>query len=172
MGGGTPYVGQLILVPYNFAPNGWMLCQGQLVSISQYEVLFQLIGTTYGGDGQQTFALPDLRGRSAIGAGSGPGLQTYVQGQVGGAEQVTLTVQQIPTHSHAFACTAASATSGVPNGGVPAAGLQEYSTGAPTGNMNAGMMLPVGGSQPHDNRQPYLTLNWCISLYGVFPSQS
>ncbi|MCC6391504.1 MAG: phage tail protein [Bryobacterales bacterium] len=169
-----PYVGQLLLVPYNFAPVGWMFCQGQLLSISENETLFQLIGTTFGGDGQSTFALPDLRGRTAIGTGQGAGAGNYVLGQTQGVEQVTLTSNQIPTHTHVVVASGSVNNSSLPNGAILAAtsGAQAYASAGTAGNLAPGSLSPVGGSQPHDNLQPYLTLNWIISLFGIFPTQS
>lgn len=169
-----PYVGQLLLVPYNFAPAGWMFCQGQVLPISENETLFQLIGTTYGGDGQSSFALPDLRGRTAIGAGQSPGTSNYVIGQIQGVEQVTLTGNQLPVHSHNVASSGSVGNSSLPNGTFLAAtsGAQAYASAGTAGNLAPGSLSPVGGNQPHDNLQPYLTLNWIISLYGIFPSPS
>jgi len=167
-----PYVGEIMAVPYNFDPAGWMECAGQLVPISEYETLFSLIGTTYGGDGQSTFALPDLRGRHATEAGQGPGLSNYLVGENFGLEYVTLTVNQIPPHSHALYADGQLATSDAPSGDVPArdaSGVPVY--GAPTGTpMSARMIGPVGGSQPHDNLSPYLTMRYIISLFGIYPS--
>ncbi len=167
----NPYVGQLLLVPYNFAPAGWMFCQGQLLPISEYDVLFNLIGTTYGGDGQSTFALPDLRGRTAIGVGQSSGTSNYVQGQVQGVETVTLTLNQMPSHSHPMGASGTAFNSNPPTGAYfgAAAGMQPYGTGGTPANMAAQSVTFDGGSQPHENRQPYLALNWIISLYGVFP---
>jgi microcystin-dependent protein len=187
-----PYLGQLILVGFNFAPLGYMFCQGQLLSIAQYSALFQLIGTTYGGDGQTTFALPDLRSRIPIHVGQGPGLSNYLLGDVGGTEQITLTVSQMPSHTHAVDTSALTATARCKNaagnqqtpiGGVPAveaAGVTAtYSNAAPDSSMHASAVsiggtataANSGGTQPHDNLQPYLTLNYCIAVEGVFPSQ-
>lgn len=166
-----PYVGEIRLFGGNFAPAGWMFCNGQLLPISENEVLFQLIGTTYGGDGQSTFGLPDLRGRVPIHQGSGPGLSTYTLAQTGGVEQVTLTVNQIPQHSHT---PAASNTGGSdsPAGnfwGNTATG-KPYSAAPPTGQMNAGAISATGGNQPHDNMIPFLCVSYIISLFGIFPS--
>jgi microcystin-dependent protein len=169
----TPYIGQLALVPYNFAPLGWAFCDGQIMSISDNDTLFTLIGTTYGGDGQQTFALPDLRGRTIVHQGTG--LSTYVIGEKGGVEQVTLTQNQIPLHPHQSNCSTNAQGSNNAAGGVPAvtaSGKNQYATNAGNAQMAPGMVSSVGGSQPHDNHQPYLALHWVISLEGIFPSQN
>jgi microcystin-dependent protein len=168
-----PYVGQLLLVPYNFAPLDWMLCQGQVLAISEYTTIFQLVGTTYGGNGQTTFNLPDLRGRIPIHQGSN-GVSTYVIGQVGGVENVTVTLNQYPQHSHAFEASGNSTgLTGTPTNMTVGTGAQIYSTDAPNAAMNSAMVGQyAGGGQPHNNLQPFLVLNWIISLFGVFPSQS
>jgi len=165
-----PFIGQLMCVGFNFAPKGWALCQGQLMSISQNTALFSLLGTMYGGDGVTTFGLPDLRGRVPNSFGQGPGLQNYAQGQKAGSESVTLTIQEIPGHSHSAGCSSSDPSDTTPVNGVPAAG-GSYSLTA-----NA-IMLPTmigqtGGSQPHPNMQPYLTLNWIIALEGIYPARS
>jgi len=165
-----PFIGQLMLVPYNFAPRGWALCNGQILPIAQSTALFSLLGTTYGGNGQTTFGLPDLRGRVPISSGQGPGLANYDLGQVGGSESVTLTTNQMPAHNHTIACN-----SGDPNDSSPAnrfaSGGGSYNSGA-NAAMAQGAASTVGGSQPHENRQPYLTLNWIIALEGIYPSRS
>jgi microcystin-dependent protein len=169
-----PFVGQLALVPYNFAPRGWALCNGQVLLIAQNTALFSLLGTTYGGNGQTTFALPDLRGRVPISSGQGPGLSNYALGQTGGAETQTLTLNQIPSHTHLLLADTSVGTSDRPNGGLPArnaAGVPQYGTGA-AGTMSAGGVQASGGSQPHNNMQPYVTLNWIIALQGIYPSQN
>jgi microcystin-dependent protein len=171
-----PYLGQLMLVPYNFAPRGWAFCNGQLLSIAQNTALFSLIGTFYGGDGIQTFALPDLRGRVPIHMGDGVGLSPYTLAETGGVESVTLAVNQIPAHSHGVNATANKGNKASPIGAYPAADAAgvtaEYNNGSPTGEMNAGVITTVGGSQPHENRQPFLVLNWVIALQGIFPSRN
>lgn len=169
-----PYVGEIRLFAGNFAPNGWMFCDGQLLPISENETLFVLIGTTYGGDGQSTFALPDLRGRVPIHHGSGPGGSHYVLAETVGSETVTLTVNQIPSHSHSLMANGSPAAllSASPAGNVLArpTSLDAYRLGWP-GQLMAGQAIaPAGGSQPHDNMQPYLCINFIISLYGIFPS--
>ncbi len=162
-----PYVGEIRMFGGNFAPAGWMFCEGQLLPISENETLFQLIGTTYGGDGQETFSLPDLRGRLPIHQGNG-----LVLAETGGTEEVTLTVSQIPAHSHPFLASTA-----VANQATPANRVVAQSTAADlfiediaNANLSANMLGPVGGSQPHTNFQPYLCVNFIISLFGIFPS--
>jgi microcystin-dependent protein len=162
-----PYVGELRIFAGNFAPAGWMFCEGQLLPISENETLFQLIGTTYGGDGESTFALPDLRGRIPLHQGN-----SLILAETGGAEEITLTVQQIAAHSHPLL-----ASGDVGNEVSPASHLVSNSQGAipyledaPTVSLNAQAVAPVGGSQPHTNFQPYLCVNFIISLFGIFPS--
>jgi microcystin-dependent protein len=153
----------------NFAPAGWMFCEGQLLPISEYETLFNLIGTTYGGDGQSTFALPDLRGRIPLHMGNG-----FTLAETGGAETITLTVPQIPSHNHALLATLNAGDQANPAGSVAAqnAAVQLYIETDPTGNAGASTISPVGGSQPHNNFQPYLCIDFIISLFGIFPSQT
>jgi microcystin-dependent protein len=162
-----PYVGELRIFAGNFAPAGWMFCEGQLLPISENETLFQLIGTTYGGDGQSTFGLPDLRGRLPIHQGNG-----FVLAETGGAEEITLTTAQMSTHTHAFLANTAAGTSANVQGNVPAtsSAVQIYREGAANQNMNPVAIGPVGGSQPHTNFQPYLCIDFIISLFGIFPS--
>lgn len=164
-----PYVGEIRMFGGNFAPAGWMFCEGQLLPISENETLFQLIGTTYGGDGESTFALPDLRGRIPIHQGNG-----FILAETGGAEEITLTVNQIPAHSHALLCTTNLAGGTSPTGQVlaltQAATITPYGTDAPLTNLSPQSVGPVGGSQPHTNFQPYLCVNFIISLFGIFPS--
>jgi microcystin-dependent protein len=162
-----PYVGEIRMFGGNFAPAGWMLCEGQLLPISEYETLFNLIGTTYGGDGQSTFGLPDLRGRLPIHMGSG-----FVLSQNGGAENVTLTTNQIPAHTHTVSATTNANTASLPGGNYLAAGPDIYDQNKPGTNTMAAAISSVGGSQPHSNFQPYLCVNFILSLFGVFPSQS
>jgi microcystin-dependent protein len=171
-----PFVGQIIAVGFNFAPAGWALCQGQLLPISEYEVLYQLIGTTFGGDGQQTFGLPDLRGRAALGMGQGPGLGQYILGQPGGVESVPLTSAQIGSHTHGLSA-AATATTSTPSSsvvlGTPDATTPIYATSGTGATLTAGAVSTTpGGGLPHENRQPSLTISYIISLFGIFPSQS
>jgi len=170
-----PYVGEIRIFAGNFAPAGWLFCEGQLLPIATNTPLFQLIGTTYGGDGQNTFALPDLRGRLPIHQGSNQGTN-YTLGEQGGVESVTLMVQQIPAHSHAALGSGAGATSTAPTANVPArvtaAGVFPYGTDNPLTPLSPQAIAPVGGSQPHTNFQPYLCVNFIISLFGIFPSQT
>lgn len=164
-----PYVGEIRMFGGNFAPVGWMFCEGQLLPISENETLFQLIGTTYGGDGQSTFALPDLRGRLPLHQGNG-----FILAETGGAEEVTLTVNQIPAHSHAFLATTSNGTVNTPLSNLTAHSpqIKVYIEDTSNVNMNAAIINPVGGSQPHTNFQPYLCINFIISLFGIFPSQT
>ncbi len=161
-----PYVGEIRMFAGNFAPAGWMFCEGQLLPISENETLFQLIGTTYGGDGESTFALPDLRGRLPVHQGSG-----FILAETGGAEEVTLTVPQIPAHSHPWLASEAAATSVTPLGNVPAeASKRFYVVPSSVSAMATQCVGPTGGSQPHTNFQPYLCVDFIISLFGIFPS--
>jgi len=164
-----PYVGEIRMFAGNFAPAGWMFCEGQLLPISEYETLFNLIGTTYGGDGQSTFGLPDLRGRLPIHFGNG-----FILAETGGAEEITLTVQQIPAHSHAFLATTDIASQSSPSNTLCAqpSVTKLYFAAAGAATMAPNSMLPVGGSQPHTNFQPYLCVDFIISLFGIFPSQT
>ena len=164
-----PYVGEIRMFAGNFPPVGWMFCDGQLLPIAENEVLFQLIGTTYGGDGESTFALPNLQSRIPIHMGTG-GEGTYILGEAGGVESVTLTVQQIPAHTHPFLVANQAGTVVNPGGNMVAAGITVYRPQPATAPMNAAAISPVGGSQPHDNIQPFLCINYIISLFGLFPS--
>ncbi len=158
----------------NFAPNGWLFCQGQTLPISENDVLFQLIGTTYGGDGEETFNIPDLRGRLPVHQGQGPGIsQNYLIGEMAGVEQVTLTTQQIPAHNHSFlASTALGAQINAADQVLAnPTDIKVYLRDSPSTPFPAGMLEPVGGSQPHDNLPPTLVINYIISLFGVFPHQ-
>jgi microcystin-dependent protein len=168
-----PFLGELKLFPYNFAPRGWAFCNGQILSIAQNTALFSLLGTTYGGNGQTTFALPDLRGRVPISSGQGPGLSSYSLGQVGGSENETLLIQQMPAHTHLVQATTEHATRSQPGGKVPAAvSAGAYGGPATDATMAPNMIGMAGNSQPHNNLSPYLTLNWCIALTGIFPSRN
>lgn len=164
-----PYVGELRIFAGNFAPVGWMFCEGQLLPISENETLFNLIGTTYGGDGQSTFALPDLRGRLPLHQGNG-----HILAETGGAEEVTLTVSQIPGHSHAMLGASGNGSQAGPQGNVLASStlLKAYSGEVPDTAMAATSVTSIGGNQPHTNFQPYLCVNYIISLFGIFPSQN
>ncbi|RAK67981.1 phage tail protein [Hymenobacter edaphi] len=176
----TPYIGEIRTVGFSFAPVGWLQCQGQLLSISEYDTLFALIGTTYGGDGQNTFALPDLRSRVNVGAGTGTGLSSYEPGQRAGSESVTLTTLQMPSHSHQYVASVGASTGGTasndPTGKYPGnANSNIYSASASESSMTAvnvtGTAAPSGGNQPHTNIQPVLALNCIICFEGIYPSQ-
>lgn len=162
-----PYVGEIRMFGGNFAPAGWMFCDGQLLPISENETLFQLIGTTYGGDGQSTFALPNLQSRVPIHQGSG-----FILAETGGAEEVTLSVNQLPVHTHALLASTAVGDQPNPANAVTAQSpqIQLYVEDTPNANAAAQAIGPVGGSQPHSNLQPYLALNFIISLFGIFPT--
>ena len=165
-----PYVGEIRMFGGNFAPAGWMFCEGQLLPISENETLFNLIGTTYGGDGQSTFGLPDLRGRIPIHQGNG-----FILAETGGAEEITLTVQQIAAHSHPLLASLTVAADSNPASNVlgeSRPGTNSFYQDATTNNMAASAIGVVGGSQPHTNFQPYLCVNFIISLFGIFPPPS
>jgi microcystin-dependent protein len=174
----TPYVGEVRLFPYSFAPNGWFDCDGRLLSIAEYETLFVLLGTTYGGDGVTTFGLPNMCGRVPIHQGTGLGLSTYVLGQLSGTESVTLMTNQLPSHTHAY-----YAVDALGSANAPAATLQLGSvsgdtlytnslTGTTSATMAATVVGAAGNSQPHDNTMPSLVVRYCIAWAGVFPTQS
>jgi microcystin-dependent protein len=172
----NPYVGQIIAVGFNFAPVGWFLCNGQLLPISEYETLYTLIGTTYGGDGVQTFAVPNLQGRTPLSMGQGPGLSGYVEGQASGTETVTLTAAQNGSHSHLLrtsvavgAVSTATASTALAQGSSSL--VTTYGTTAANTSLGASSIGPASGGLPHENHQPYLTVNYIISAFGVFPSQ-
>ena len=170
-----PYVGEIRIFAGNFAPMGWMFCEGQVMPIAENETLFQLIGTTYGGDGQETFALPDLRGRSPIHWGTSTTGTSYQLAESGGVETVRLTTQQLPNHTHPVQTTAAGQTMS-PQGAIPAtvassqAGANAYATTTPNVALSPQSISGAGGNQPHTNFHPYLCLNHIISLFGIFPS--
>lgn len=175
-----PFIGEIRIFGGTYAPNGWALCQGQLLQISQNAALFSILGTTYGGNGIQTFALPNLQGRVPVGFGQGQGLSPYVQGQVGGVENQALTAQQMPSHSHSVNATETQSTTS-PKGTVPA-NTQPPTPGpapkaygaAPDGStvMNNAMIGNTGGNQPFSIVQPYLAINYIIALQGIFPSRN
>ena len=166
-----PYVGEIRMFGGNFAPAGWMFCEGSLLPISENETLFQLIGTTYGGDGQQTFGLPDLRGRVPVHMGQGPGLSNYDLAQTGGVEAVTLTQNQVPAHSHTpLASNTGGSDNPANNFWANTATGKPYSAVPPAVQMNTGTITPTGGSQPHENMIPFLCVSYIISLFGIFPS--
>jgi microcystin-dependent protein len=168
----TAYVGEVRLIGFTYAPVDWNFCDGTLISIAENPTLFNLIGTYYGGNGQTTFALPDLRGRVPIHQGTLQGGSTYVIGQSAGAESVTLNVNQIPGHNHLLLCNpATSGGNAAPLNNTVGGGPQVYQTGPPVDGMNQGLLANSGGSLPHENRQPFQAMNWVISLYGIYPSQ-
>ena len=170
-----PFIGEIRMFAGNFAPRGWAFCWGQLQSISENDALFTLLGTTYGGDGQTTFALPDLRGRIPVGQGQGPALTNRIIGQQYGAEEVVLLSSQMPGHTHALVASGTAATASSPAGAVVAAqpnDLVFIGGVTPTVLMRTDLVAPDGGSQPHDNMAPYLCLNFIIALFGIFPSRS
>lgn len=170
-----PYIGEVICGGWNFCPNGWGECNGQLINITDNETLFNLIGTTYGGDGQSTFALPNIQGRTMVGQGTGPGLATKTLGEVGGVESVTLTTQQIPAHTHPMAANTGAEKSASPAGkivGTAPGSAPVFSSAAPSTNLSPTVVGIAGQSQPHNNLQPYLAVKCCISLFGVFPTQN
>jgi len=171
---GQPFIGEIRIFGGNFAPAGWAFCQGQAMPISENDALFTLIGTTYGGDGQETFNLPDLQGRVPIHSGTGGDGITYTLGEKAGVEEVTLTTQQIPVHNHSFLGSSAAATLTNPSGSVVGTSAQvDYLTIAQASvAMNSNAITPIGGSQPHDNMQPYLCISFIISLFGIFPQPS
>lgn len=173
------FLGEIRLMSFQFAPKGWMYCQGQLLSVTQNQALFALLGTTFGGNGQTTFALPDLRGRVIVGQGQLTGGSNYMPGQVGGTENVTLVQAQIPAHTHTFSGTVqagSDAFNNTPAGAYPGdSGDPQYASGTANGSLNqatlaGGVLSPVGG-QPHENRMPTLVLNYAIAVQGYFPSR-
>ena len=173
---GEPYVGEIRMFGGSFAPAGWAMCNGATLAISENDTLFTLIGTTYGGDGQETFNLPDLQGRAPMHMGQGPGLtQNYVEGEKAGVESVTLTTNQIPIHTHSFLASSDAGQSAQPQNALfallPTGNLYTQPQ-QPAVNLNSNMLSAAGGSQPHDNIQPYLCITFIISLFGVFPTQN
>lgn len=169
-----PFIGEIRMFAGNFAPAGWAFCNGQQLPISENEALFQLIGTTYGGDGQETFNLPNLQSRIPIHQGQGANLTNRVLGEMDGVETVTLTTQQIPVHSHAMLASTNPGGAINPENQVLAAGtnVQFFRAIAPNVPMAANIITPVGGSQPHENLMPYLAINYILSLFGIFPQFS
>jgi microcystin-dependent protein len=171
----NPFIGEIRCFGFNFAPQGWAACNGQLTAISQNTALFNLIGTTYGGDGVNTFAMPNLQSRVPIHMGSFAG-STYVLGQAAGVETVTVTTQELPAHTHAITATSNAATLKRPVTNTfyaaSSSGNNFYESGTTLTALASNTVSSAGGGQPHSNLQPYLTLNWCISLFGIFPSQN
>lgn len=171
-----PFLGQIITVGFSFAPRGFAFCDGTSMSIANNDALFTLLGTTYGGDGVTTFNLPDLRGRAAINQGTGPGLTSRPIGQMSGQVTHTLTTTEMPAHSHPVAASVRTASSPTPQNTFYAQdaniGATIYSTAASNTTMNPQMISVAGGSQPHENMQPFLVINFCIALEGIYPSQN
>lgn len=169
-----PYVGEIRLFAGNFPPVGWLFCDGQLLPISENETLFQLIGTMYGGDGQETFGIPNMQSRVPLHFGTGPDGVTYQQAEMAGTESETLTVQQIPSHTHALLASTGTAAASTPAGAVLAStqALTYFNLLDNPATMSAQSIGPTGGSQPHENCQPFLCINYIISLFGIFPSQT
>ena len=169
-----PFVAEIRIFPFNFAPKGWAFCNGQILPISQNTALFSLLGTTYGGNGQSTFALPDMQGNAPMHPGQGPGLSLHDLGETGGSDFVTLLESEIPAHSHAFNCSNSDGNAQGPEanrfgGGI---GIAMYATPGAVVNLAPEALTPAGGSLPHNNMQPYLTLNFNIALQGVFPPRT
>ena len=169
-----PFIGEIRMFGGNFPPVGWMFCDGQTIPISENDALFILIGTTYGGDGEETFNLPNLQSRIPIHQGTGAGGVTRQMGETGGTESVTLTTQQIPIHNHALLASTDTGTAINPLGGILGAGasVQIFRPAAGNSAANSQSITPVGGNQPHDNMHPFLCVNYIISLFGIFPSQN
>ena len=169
----TPYIGEIRMVGFNFAPQGWAFCNGQTIPIAENDALFTLIGTTYGGDGQENFALPNLQSRFPIHAGQGPGLTNRTLAEVDGTESVTLTVQQIPTHTHQLFGSGNAATEETPQGNMTGQPVTNIYGNLPAfTEMDQNVVGPAGGSQPHENVHPFQVINFIISLYGIFPTQT
>lgn len=172
-----PFVAEIRIFPFNFAPKGWAWCDGQLLPISQNTALFSLLGTTYGGDGKSNFALPDLQGRAPMHPGQGPGLSLHDLGETGGSDTVTLLESEIPAHSHAMMASVENGTQGTLTPGITLASsvggtLYQSNTTSNLVQMSPNALAPAGGGQAHNNLQPYLTLYFCIALQGVFPPRS
>jgi microcystin-dependent protein len=165
---GTPFLGEIKLMSFNFAPRGWAMCNGQFLPINQNQALFSLLGTMYGGNGQTTFALPNLQGRVPVHTDNG----SFVLGQAGGESAHTVTMSELPTHTHAVMATTAAGTTNVPTGNRFAVEANLYAATANQVALVASAVTTVGGSQAHENRQPYLALTFCIALQGIFPSQN
>ncbi len=176
----NPFVAEIRIFPFSFAPIGWAFCNGQILPISQNTALFSLLGTTYGGDGRSNFGLPNLQGRASMEPGQGPGLSLHDLGETGGSNTVTLLTTEMPSHAHNINCIDGARVAGqtgqpgnailVKTGGSPA---NAYTSGATQNQtMAADMVAPVGGNQPHNNLMPYLTLNFCIAMQGIFPPRS
>ncbi len=170
----NPFVAEIRIFPFNFAPTGWAFCDGQLMPISQNTALFSLLGTTYGGDGRSNFALPNMQGNAPMQPGQGPGLSLHDLGETGGEQAVTLLTTEMPAHAHTLNASGGDGTDPQPAGELLASGIGVgmYAAPGPSAQLAFSAIAPVGGSQPHNNMQPYLTLNFCIALQGVFPARS
>ena len=180
----TPFLGEVKIISWNFAPKGWAFCNGQFLPINQNQALFSILGTTYGGNGQTSFALPDLQGRTPIGRGQGPGLADYILGQAGGRENATITTNQLPSHTHNLTAYAGGGTTGTPSGttylaagpitgsGPNASQLKTYATNGPNVVMGPGSTTNTGGDQPMPTLSPYLTMFWIIATEGIFPTRN
>jgi len=172
-----PFIGEIRLLPYTFAPYGWEACNGQLLSVSQYQSLFALIGTTFGGDGTNNFGVPDLRARTAIGFGNGPGLTPRSVGQTGGENSVTLSINQLPPHTHVLQGSSATQSGGVltnalfANLGGRTSGYTSYAAGPNVVSLNNASIQSIGSSQSHENRQPFLAVQYCIATEGIWPTR-
>jgi microcystin-dependent protein len=168
-----PFVAEIRIFPFNFAPTGWAWCDGQLMPLSQNTALFSLLGTTYGGNGKSNFALPDLQGRAPMHPGQGPGLSLHDLGETGGSETVTLLESEIPAHSHSLVASQADGIERIPTAQLLATGIgiSGYQTPGPLTQLNPSALTPAGGDQPHNNLQPFLTFYFCIALQGVFPQR-
>jgi microcystin-dependent protein len=171
-----PFVAEIRIFPFNFAPKGWAWCDGQILPLSQNTALFSLLGTTYGGDGKSNFALPDLEGRAPMHPGQGPGLSLHDLGETGGSETVSLLESEIPSHNHASSVSRSDGIERSPLGQLPAAGvgvgLYAPAAGNPLVQLADNVAVPAGGDQPHNNMQPYLTFYFCIALQGVYPPRT
>jgi microcystin-dependent protein len=169
-----PFVAEIRIFPFNFAPKGWAWCDGQLLPLSQNTALFSLLGTMYGGDGKSTFALPNIQGSAVMHPGQGPGLSLHDLGETGGSETVTLLESEIPAHAHATKTSQADALERVPSGQLLATGIGigQYGTAGASTSLAPNAVAPSGGDQPHNNMQPYLTFYFNIALQGVFPPRS
>jgi microcystin-dependent protein len=170
-----PFVAEIRIFAFNFAPKGWAFCDGQILPLSQNTALFSLLGTTYGGDAKTNFALPNMQGNAPMHPGQGPGFSLHDLGETGGSQTVSLLESEIPSHSHQVSVSVRDATSRLPAGLLLAKGIgvQVYANpAAPTVSLNENALTPAGGDQPHNNMQPYLTLNFCIALQGVFPPRT
>lgn len=169
-----PFVAEIRIFPFNFAPKGWAWCDGQILPLSQNTALFSLLGTTYGGDGKSNFGLPDLQGCAPMHPGQGPGLSLHDLGETGGVETVALLESEIPSHSHGVRVSAQDATTRIVAGQLPATaiGLGLYAPAPPTATLNPNALTPAGGDQPHNNMMPYLTFYFCIALQGVYPPRT